>query len=171
MKYSTYISIAIILIAMIGTTNALLPVGAVMAVDINGDAVNLFPGTSIYIKGVNLAPNELFSWEIYDMEDPSCVPRPVIGCGVEVNSGVSDPRRTDTGGDIKDPYHPAGWSIPDPDTPGHKYKLMVTIGYDKGVTEFYTKIDTLEPVPEFNTAILTSIGILGLIFVSRKYKN
>lgn len=161
---------AIILIAMIGTVNALLPRGAVMAVDVNGDAVNLFPGTPIYIKGVNLAPNELFSWKIYDMEDPSCVSQPVIGCGVEVNSGVSDPRRTDTGGDIKNPYEPSGWSIPDPDFAGHNYKLIVTIGYDRGVTEFYTKIDSLEPIPEFNTAILTSIGMLGLIFVSRRYK-
>jgi len=43
--------------------------------------------------------------------------------------------------------------------------------YDFGVAELFVYPISVAPVPELNTTILTSAGLLGLVFVSRKYKG
>lgn len=168
LKYKI-LAIVAILIAIIGPAVGDKQPGAVMASDVNGDDTNIFPGTDIYIKGHHLAPNSPFSWEIYDM-DAGCVnPIPGIGCGTLVNSGSGG--TTDGNGDISPPY-PTGWSIPDPDYNGHDYKLIVTFGpNDSPYATFYTKVDTLIPIPELSTIALVSAGIVGLFLVSRRYKK
>lgn len=168
MKYKILVIIAT-LVAMIGFAAGEPQPGAVMASDASGDDVNLYPGTAIYIKGHHLAPNSPFSWEIYDMDAGCVTPIPGIGCGALVNSGSGG--TTDGGGLISPPY-PTGWSIPNGDYAGHDYKLIVTFGpNDEPYATFYTKVDTLLPVPELSTVALISAGLIGLFFVSRKYRG
>lgn len=145
--------------------------GKVMACDSTGDDINLYPGTDIYIKGDitdKPPPNVAFSWEIYDME-AGCPGGsiPGIGCGTRVSSGAGG--STDANGDIWPPY-PTGWSIPEPDHAGHKYKLIVTFGptNDPHFANFYTKVDSFEPIPELATIALTSAGLLGIFLISRR---
>lgn len=170
----------IVLIVMLVLTVVTIPAvapnaqpGKVMASDSTGDDKNLFPGTAIYIKGDvtdKPPPNVPFSWEIYDMEDPNCQTIPGIGCNTKVNSGSNG--MTDANGDISPP-HPTGWSIPQPDYQGHKYKLIVTFGptNDPHFANFYTKVDSFNPIPELATIVLTSTGLLGIFFISRKYRR
>lgn len=164
------ISIAIVLlIATIGIATADKQTGAVMASDINGDDTNIYPETDIYIKGVNLAPDTSFSWEIYDMDAGCTTSIPGIGCGTKVNE--SSGGSTNGDGDISPPY-PTGWSIPNGDYSGHDYKLIVTFGpNDSPYATFYTKVDTLTPVPEIATIGLVSAGLVGLFLVARKRRN
>jgi len=170
MKTKKIVSIAIVLlIATIGTVAADKQPGAVMASDVNGDDTNIYPTTPIYIKGHHLAPNAAFSWEIYDMDAGCTESIPGIGCGTLVNSGSGGSTNGD--GDISPPY-PTGWNIPNGDYSGHDYKLIVTFGpNDTPYAGFYTKVDTLVPIPELSTIALTSAGILGLFLVVRKYRN
>lgn len=168
---NTRIGIAtiVILAAMLGLAAGDPQPGAVMASDISGDDTNLYPGIDIYIKGHHLAPGAAFSWEIYDMEAGCVSPSPGIGCGTLVNSGSGGTINSD--GTISPPY-PTGWNIPDGDYNGHKYKLVVTIGpNDPEYAEYYTKVDSLAPVPELGTIALVSAGIVGLLLVSRKYRK
>ncbi len=66
------------------------------------------------------------------------------------------------------------------DAPVGTYSHTVeATGYDEdGIAlQIYTELDVwvvstlVEPIPELNTAILTSAGMLGLILISRKYKK
>jgi hypothetical protein len=168
MKTNIIVAI-VVMIAMTGLAVADKQPGAVMASDVDGDDTNLYPGTAIYIKGVNLAPDTPFSWEIYDMAAGCSNPIPGIGCGTLVNSGTGGSTNSD--GDISPPY-PTGWSIPTPDYNGHDYKLVTTIDpEDPEYADIYTKVDTLVPVPELTTIGLVSVGIVGLFLVSRKYRK
>lgn len=166
----TCIAMAIVaMIAMTGLAMADKQPGAVMASDVNGEDTNVFPTTPIYIKGHHLVPNTAFSWEIYDMDAGCTQTIPGIGCGTLVNSGSGG--TTDANGDISPPY-PTGWSIPNGDYSGHDYKLIVTFGPNESpYANFYTKVDTLIPVPELSTIILMSAGLLGIFLIARKYKK
>lgn len=85
----------VILVATLGLAAGDPQPGAVMASDISGDDTNLYPGTTVYIKGHHLAPDAAFSWEIYDMEDDCADPSPGIGCGTLVNSGSGGTTNSD----------------------------------------------------------------------------
>lgn len=175
------IGIVIIIVGLVAVTGIAMAdkqPGAVMAVDQNG-LDQLYPTTEVYIKSSkNLAPSSPFTWDIYD-KDVTCPPgeviSPEIGCAKFLWHG--DGGSTNGNGEII-PYQDTGWSIPDGDYADHPYKLRVTI-YPvsdplQGNAEYadvYTKIDSFEPIPEMRTLILTSVGILGILLISRKYRR
>ncbi len=174
MKIGIMISIAV-LTAMIGLAAAdIKPTGAVMGVSQSGSDT-LFPTSDVYIKAVNLQPNMVFSWKIYDMNAAGCSVIQGIGCGTLVNSGNSGSSTTDSNGDIGPnsgpPFFPTGFSIPNGDFAGHPYKLVVYVGSTTPANAFYTKVDSLAPVPELSPIILVSAGLLGMVLVLRKYKR
>lgn len=143
-----------------GGGNECSPTGAVFAVNSAGNDIDLHPTTEIYIYGHTLANNTQFSWKIYDMATG--------GQGTLVNSGSGGMINSD--GKII-PYQNSGWSIPDGDYVGHPYRLKVKIGPldEECDREFYTKVDSFEPIPEASTMVLASMGIFGILFISRKY--
>lgn len=168
MKIGIVMTIAV-LIAMTGVAVADKQPGAVMAVN-SGGLDQFYPTTDVYIKGVNLAPDSPFTWAIYD-KDVTCPPEsvlgPEIGCAKLLHSGTGG--TTDGSGEIV-PYQDAGWSIPNGDYKGHHYKLIVTIDPSSPkYADVYTKVDSFEPIPEASTMVLTSMGIFGVLFISRKY--
>ncbi len=167
MKIGIVMTIAVLII-MTGVAIADKQPGAVMAVNSEG-LDQFYPTTDVYIKGVNLAPNSPFTWDIYDM-DVTCPPgvvRQGIGCSVLLHSGTGG--TTDGSGEIT-PYQNAGWSIPNGDYQGHHYKLVVTIDPSGSqYADVYTKVDSFAPIPEADTVVLTSMGIFGILLISRKY--
>jgi hypothetical protein len=166
-SYRNKISIIVAPTLMIGTVVA--DPGAVFAVDINGNDENILPGSAIYINGKNLPHETLFTWFIYDMEDPdNCVVIPRRGCVVELTTGNG--KTTDDGDIIS---FSTGWEIPA--VPSYKYKLYVVLSSNiEQENDFYAKVDTFEgAIPEFPTIALPIAAVLGLLFVfqSRKKKE
>jgi len=162
-----YTAILVVLLSTVGLVAGDPQPGAVFATDSSGDHINLFPGTQIHINGHHHANNSSITWDIYDMEKPSGSPIPGVGDGTLLHSGNGE---TDSTGHI--PNLDSGWRIPIDDHEGHQYKLLVTVGpNDEPYADFYTKVDSFEPVPELSTIVLFSTGIIGLLGFLRLRKK
>lgn len=143
--------------------------GAVFAVNSTGYRSDFkLAGTAIYIDGQQLPNGATFTWVIRDMD--------VLGPGGEIKaSGSSGNTTTVNLGDSQDahifPYFPTGWTIPNGDYNGHKYRLDVTFGATQ-MSASFTKKDSFETeIPEFPTVALPIAAVIGLVFFFQHKKK